>query len=114
MQTSTGGFHPTEAAAHIRDSALCGTCHTLVTETPGSGGEVVGSFPEQMPYLEWLHSDYPHKSTCQSCPTPQVHVAAPPTPGLCVPPAAAHQPLLVAAEFFLPGKPKPSHQASRA
>src|SRR6266403_1530868 len=27
MQTSTGGFHPTEAAEHIRDSALCGTCH---------------------------------------------------------------------------------------
>jgi len=30
MRTSSGGFRPTEAA-HIRDSAMCGTCHTLIT-----------------------------------------------------------------------------------
>src|SRR4029077_8896129 len=77
MQSSTGGFHPTEAAAHIRDSALCGTCHTLITETLGEGGKVVGSFPEQMPYLEWLHSDYPNKNTCQSCHMPEVQGVAP-------------------------------------
>src|SRR5437773_3034739 len=103
MQTSTGGFHPTEAAAHIRDSALCGTCHTLVTETLGSGGKVVGSFPEQMPYLEWLHSDYPNKSTCQSCHMPEVHGAIPVTAVLGVPRAGVHRHVFVAANFFVQG-----------
>ena len=45
-------------AAHIRDSALCGTCHTLYTTARRSGGKEIGAFPEQMPYQEWLHSDY--------------------------------------------------------
>jgi hypothetical protein len=103
METSTGGFHPTEAAAHIRDSALCGTCHTLITETLGSGGKVVGSFPEQMPYLEWLHSDYPAKSTCQSCHMPEVHEAVPITAVLGVPRTGVHRHVFVAANFFMQG-----------
>src|SRR5437867_3864058 len=103
MQTSTGGFHPTEAAEHIRDSALCGTCHTLITETLGSGGKVVGSFPEQMPYLEWLHSDYPNKSTCQSCHMPEVHEAVPVTAVLGVPRTGVHRHVFVAANFFVQG-----------
>src|SRR5438094_1214035 len=98
MQTSTGGFHPTEAAEHIRDSALCGTCHTLITETLGSG-----SFPEQMPYLEWLHSDYPNKSTCQSCHMPEVHEAVPVTAVLGVPRTGVHLHVFVAANFFMQG-----------
>src|SRR2546429_633114 len=103
MQTSTGGFHPTEAAEHIRDSALCGTCHSLITETLGSGGKVVGSFPEQMPYLEWLHSDYPNKSTCQSCHMPEVHEAVPVTAVLGVPRTGVHLHVFVAANFFMQG-----------
>jgi hypothetical protein len=103
MQTSTGGFHPTEATAHIRDSALCGTCHTLITETLGEGGKVIGSFPEQMPYLEWLHSDYPNKSTCQSCHMPEVHKAVPVTAVLGVPRTGVHRHTFVAANFFVEG-----------
>lgn len=76
MRTSTGGFRPT-AAAHIRDSALCATCHTLYTKSLGPGGKDVGLFPEQMPYLEWLHSDYPQKNSCQSCHMPEVERPAP-------------------------------------
>jgi len=76
MQSSTGGFRPIEAA-HIRDSALCATCHTLYTKSLGPGGKDPGFFPEQMPYLEWLHSDYPQKSTCQSCHMPEVDGEAP-------------------------------------
>jgi len=49
MHTSSAGFRPTEAA-HIRDSALCGTCHTLKTKALGPGGKEMGSLPEQMPY----------------------------------------------------------------
>jgi hypothetical protein len=77
MQSSTGGFLPVEGA-QIRDSALCGSCHTLITNALGPGGKEIGHFPEQMPYQEWLHSDFPKKnSTCQSCHMPVVdeHVA---------------------------------------
>ena len=76
MQTSTGGFRPTEAA-HIRDSALCATCHTLYTKSLAPGGKVLGSFPEQVPYQEWLHSDYPRKYSCQQCHMPEVDGEAP-------------------------------------
>jgi hypothetical protein len=31
--------------------------------------------PEQMPYLEWLHSDYPRSSSCQSCHMPEIKAA---------------------------------------
>ena len=30
-------------------------------------GEVLGEFPEQMPYQEWLHSEYKEAKSCQSC-----------------------------------------------
>jgi hypothetical protein len=76
MQTSTGGFRPTEAA-HIHDSALCATCHTLYTKSLSADGKEIGLFPEQMPFLEWQHSDYPQKSSCQSCHMPQVDEGAP-------------------------------------
>src|SRR5205807_303467 len=67
----TGGFQPVQAA-HIRDSALCGTCHQLYTTAHGKQGKPNGSLPEQMPYLEWLHSDYPSKYSCQGCHMPEV------------------------------------------
>src|SRR5258707_11370133 len=66
MHTSSGGFRPTDGE-HIRDSAMCGTCHTLKTKALGPGGNDIGSFPEQMPYAEWLHSDYREKQSCQTC-----------------------------------------------
>ncbi len=72
MQSSTNGMVPT-LAAHIRDAALCGSCHTLYTKALGPGGKVIGSLPEQMPYLEWLHSDYKDRQTCQECHMPVVN-----------------------------------------
>ena len=66
MRSSSGGFEPTQGE-HIRQSELCATCHTLITETLGPGGREVGRFPEQMPYQEWLHSDYPNTQSCQAC-----------------------------------------------
>jgi hypothetical protein len=74
MQSSTGGFVP-QSSEQIRDSALCGSCHTLYTKALGPGGQQIGTLPEQMPYLEWLHSDYQQKKTCQSCHMPEVHEA---------------------------------------
>jgi hypothetical protein len=100
MQTSTGGFRPTEDA-HIRDSALCGTCHTLKTKALGPGGKDIGALPEQMPYPEWLHSDYPNRSSCQSCHMPEVHGQVPITAVLGVPREGMHQHTFVAANFFM-------------
>jgi hypothetical protein len=100
MQSSTGGFVPTEAA-HIRDSALCGSCHTLITTARGEGGKEIGALPEQMPYLEWLHSDYPKRSTCQSCHMPEVHEALPITAIFGQPRMGLHRHEFVAANFFV-------------
>lgn len=67
-----GAGYSIQQAAHIRDAALCGSCHTLYTPTLGPGGKQIGQLPEQMPYLEWLHSDYRDKQTCQQCHMPAV------------------------------------------
>ena len=100
MHTSSAGFRPTEGA-HIRDSALCGTCHTLKTQALGPGGKEIGSFPEQMPYQEWLHSDYPNRSSCQSCHMPEIHGQVPISAVLGVPRDGAHRHTFVAANFFM-------------
>ena len=71
MQSSTGGFVPTEGT-QIRDSALCATCHTLYTVSLTRDGKPLDKFPEQMPYLEWQHSDYVNKTSCQACHMPEV------------------------------------------
>lgn len=101
MQTSTGGFRPTEAA-HIRDSALCGSCHTLTTDALGPGGRKIGYLPEQRPYQEWLHSDYPAQNyTCQYCHMPEVHQTMPITAVLGVPRQGLHQHTFIGGNFFL-------------
>ena len=71
MRSSTGGFVPGQGM-QIRDSALCGTCHQLYTVALDKQGNRTGELPEQMPYLEWLHSDYVNKASCQSCHMPEV------------------------------------------
>jgi len=74
MQSSTAGFVPTQAA-HIRDSSLCSTCHTLYTTARDEAGKVIGKLPEQTPYQEWQHSDFANRETCQECHMPQVNEA---------------------------------------
>jgi len=71
MRSSTKGFVPTESP-HIRESEMCATCHTLLTKTLGPGGKEIGELPEQVPYQEWLHSEYRTARSCQSCHMPQV------------------------------------------
>lgn len=61
-----------EEAPHIRESEVCATCHTLITEAIGPDGKVIGSLPEQMNYQEWRHSSFvEERRSCQSC-----HMAA--------------------------------------
>jgi len=64
---SATDFRPAESA-HVRQSELCATCHTLFTKALGANGEVIGELPEQMPYLEWRHSAFRIEArSCQSC-----------------------------------------------
>ena len=100
MQSSTGGFVPMEAA-HIRDSALCGSCHTLYTQAIGKDGKDTGILPEQMPYLEWQHSDYPARSSCQSCHMPELHEASPITAVFGQQRLGSHRHVFVAANFLM-------------
>jgi hypothetical protein len=75
MDTSSGGFRPM-LGQHIADSGLCGSCHTLITKALGEGGKELGTFYEQMPYPEWLHSDYNGRQSCQSCHMPEIRESA--------------------------------------
>jgi hypothetical protein len=60
--------YTTEFGAHIQDSALCATCHTLFTPILDASGKVAGEFPEQTPYLEWINSDFAREGKhCQDC-----------------------------------------------
>ncbi len=100
MDTSTGGFKPTQAS-HIQESDLCGTCHTLYTTPLGAGGKEIGRFPEQMPYLEWRHSSYRGKYSCQSCHMPVVQGEAPITAVLGQPRPDVHQHVFVGGNFLM-------------
>ncbi len=66
---SASAFFP-EKGTHIQESELCATCHTLITHALDENHEAVGELPEQVPYLEWLHSDYAETKSCQSCHMP--------------------------------------------
>ncbi len=71
---SSSEFRAT-AGAHIRESSLCATCHTLFTEARDDAGKVIGRLPEQVPFLEWKASDYAsaeNGQSCQSCHMPVV------------------------------------------
>jgi hypothetical protein len=75
IMRSVTGFSQAQAP-HVRQSELCATCHTLITQAIGPNGDVIGSLPEQMNYQEWLHSDYSSSArdarSCQSCHMPDV------------------------------------------
>jgi hypothetical protein len=70
LMHSVTGFEQ-EEAPHIRESELCATCHTLITEAIGADGTVIGALPEQMNYQEWRHSSFSQEQrSCQSCHMP--------------------------------------------
>src|SRR5258708_6375427 len=74
MHSSTATYFPTRGD-HMRESGLCGSCHTLYTAALGPKGEKIAQFPEQVPFQEWQHSDYATKQTCQDCHMPVVNEA---------------------------------------
>ncbi len=58
----------------INDSRLCGSCHTLFTNSVHENGEYTGEvFVEQALYHEWENSRYGEQNiTCQSCHMPRL------------------------------------------
>jgi hypothetical protein len=101
MWSSTGGLQPNESA-HIREAALCGSCHQLYTVARGEGGKPIGQLPEQMPYLEWKNSDYfRQEKTCQDCHMPPVKEPTPIARVLGVAREGLHQHVFVGGDFFM-------------
>jgi hypothetical protein len=100
MQSSTEGFHPTQDE-HILQSELCATCHTLLTTALGPGGKPIGSLPEQVPYQEWLHSDFRNKQSCQSCHMPVVPEEIPIASVLGEPRHGLSRHVFVGGNFFM-------------
>jgi nitrate/TMAO reductase-like tetraheme cytochrome c subunit len=76
LMHSATGFTP-KKVDYLGDSALCASCHTLLTDALDDHGKPAGTLPEQMPYQEWQHSDYAKTSTCQDCHMTQVKGEAP-------------------------------------
>jgi hypothetical protein len=76
VMRSAASFAPTPGS-HILSSELCATCHTLFTTALDAAGQPIGELPEQVPYQEWLHSDYRTTNSCQSCHMPEVAGDAP-------------------------------------
>ncbi len=70
IMQSVSGFLPVQGT-HIQESEMCATCHTLSTPTVDAGGNIVGEFPEQTPYLEWLASTFAGTTSCQDCHLPE-------------------------------------------
>lgn len=71
LMHSATGFTPTQSS-HLQKSELCASCHTLFTRALDDRGNPAGVLPEQVPYHEWLESDYAETASCQSCHMPRV------------------------------------------
>ncbi len=70
------GYTPMQGS-HIQDSALCGSCHALVTEALTPEGKGTGhKMGEQLTYLEWRRSAFTTEGggtsprSCQDCHMP--------------------------------------------
>jgi len=58
----------------IKDAQLCGSCHSLITNSVDLNGNPTGEeFVEQAIYHEWINSIYPGQGTsCQTCHVPEI------------------------------------------
>lgn len=65
LMAGASGYRPVKGDV-VERAELCAICYTLYTPTI-ENGEVIGTFPEQTPFLEWLNSIYSQNITCQMC-----------------------------------------------
>ncbi len=65
------GFEPVQSD-HVRDAELCGSCHTLITDSLTPAGQPTGHrLVEQATYLEWRNSRFaPDGVECAVCHMP--------------------------------------------
>jgi hypothetical protein len=99
---SASTFVPS-TSTHLQRSELCGTCHTLYTTALDTSGRQVGSLPEQMPYLEWEHSEYRATMSCQDCHMPVLKEDTPITSVFGQPRPQFYQHVFRGANFFMLG-----------
>jgi hypothetical protein len=100
LMRSAAAFTPS-LATHLQRSELCATCHTLYTAALDEAGQAIGSLPEQVPYQEWLHSEYRATNSCQSCHMPEVAVDAPISSVLGQPRPAVSQHTFLGSNAFM-------------
>jgi hypothetical protein len=100
LMRSAGTFTPTPGT-HIQQSELCATCHTLYTTALDEAGQTIAMLPEQVPYQEWLHSEYRATASCQSCHMPEVAGEAPITSVLAQPRPAVSRHTFVGSNAFM-------------
>ena len=98
---SASGFQPSKAT-HLGTSEFCATCHTLYTHAIGPNGEDLGELPEQVPYLEWKHSEYRNTKTCQDCHMQVVEQATPISSVLGEPRAGFSRHAFRGGNFWMP------------
>jgi hypothetical protein len=101
IMRSSSTFQPSQASQVIRSSELCATCHTLYTKALDPQGREIGELPEQVPYQEWLHSDYKDTLSCQACHMPVVPEQVPITSVLGEPREGFSQHTFVGGNFFM-------------
>lgn len=67
------GYNPVYSE-HIKDSRVCASCHTLITNPLDLDGVPTGGeFVEQAPFQEWQNSVYHEQGTsCYSCHVPEI------------------------------------------
>lgn len=99
MRSSTG-YEPAKAT-HLAESEMCASCHTLFTTSLGPKGEALGEFPEQMPYLEWQHSEYRTTMSCQACHMPKVQEPVTVTSVLGQPRTGVSRHTFLGGNFFM-------------
>lgn len=61
-------------STHIDDSRVCGSCHTLITNSVDNNGQPTGNqFVEQSIYHEWKNSGFPSNNIqCFTCHVPRI------------------------------------------
>lgn len=69
MMRASSGYRPV-LGPQMAQAELRAACHTLYTPYVDGSGQIAGTFPEQAPYLEWLHSDNGGEVSCQDCHMP--------------------------------------------
>ena len=101
IMRSSVSFEPKENKKVIQSSELCATCHTLITSALDAQGKVIGELPEQVPYQEWLHSDYKENRSCQDCHMPRVKEDVPITSVFGEPRSGFSRHTFVGGNFFM-------------